>query len=156
MMRQVELAIEDDTAIRGLLAGMAETWARGDGPGYGAVFTEDARYVTAPGNRLIGRQAIADGHTRIFRTIFKDTRLGRNYPLDLQPVAPGVVLVHGCGSVLFRGEDERRVPPNGLVTMVAVHQDDDGWRFAAFSNTPTGKARGARFLGRFLKSRLAR
>ena len=155
-MQQVELAAEDDTAIRGLLAELGEAWARGDGAGYGAVFTEDARYVTAPGNRLIGRQAIADGHDKIFRTIFRDTRLGRNYPVELQPIAPGVVLVHGCGSVLFRGEDERRVPPNGLLTMVAIRQDDGDWRFAAFHNTPTGTARGLRFLGRFLRSRLSR
>src|SRR2546430_1689213 len=110
-MQQVELAPEDDTAIRRLLAELGEAWARGDGTGYGAAFTQDARYVTAPGRRLVGRRAIAEGHDKIFRTIFRDTRLGRNHPVELQPVAPGVVLVHGRGSVLFRGEDERRGAP---------------------------------------------
>lgn len=155
MIAQVALSAEDETTIRGMLRELGEAWARGSGADYGALFTEDARYVTAPGDRIVGRTAIATGHQRIFDTIFRGTRLGRDYPVELQPITPDVVLLHGCGSVLFGGEDERRVPPNGLLTMVALRRDG-AWRFAAFHNTPTGRSRNLRFLIRFLRSKLSR
>ncbi|MFG2040119.1 hypothetical protein [Dactylosporangium sp. NPDC048998] len=63
------------------------------------------------------------------------------------------MLVHSSGAVLFPGEDERAVPPNGLLTFVAVRRPE-GWRLAAFNNTPTGRARDARFLLRYLRSRV--
>jgi hypothetical protein len=47
------------------------------------------------------------------------------------------------------GEDEAKVPPDGLLTMVAARRGDR-WRFVSFSNVPTGKGRNARFLWRFL------
>jgi uncharacterized protein (TIGR02246 family) len=107
-----------------------------------------------PGTRSVGRQAIADSHRKIFDTFFKGTRLGSTYPVELQPVAPDVVLVHASGSVLFPGESERRVPPNGLMTMVAA-REGTSWRFVFFADTPTGRARNLRFLWRYLVSRLS-
>jgi hypothetical protein len=47
------------------------------------------------------------------------------------------------------GEDEAKVPPNGLLTMVAARRGDR-WQFVSFSNVLTGKGRNARFLWRFL------
>ena len=76
------------------------------------------------------------------------------YPVELQPVAPNVVLVHAGGAVLFPGENEQRVAPNGLITMVAVGEAGS-WRFVCFNNTPTGSARNIRFLLRYLVSRLS-
>ena len=132
---------------------MRRAWAAGDGTAYGAVFREDARYVTAPGERSVGRDAIANSHQKIFDTIFRGTRLGGEYPSELQAISPDVVLVHATGAVLFAGERERDVPPNGLITCV-VARGPKGWEIASFSNTPTGKGRAARFIWRFLKGRL--
>ena len=145
---------EDEAAITGLLDGLREAWERGDGAGYASMFSDDARYVSATGVRSVGREQIASSHQRIFDSLFAATRLGSSYPVELQPVAPGVVLVHGVGAVLFPGEREQRVAPNGLLTMVAV-AGDRGWRVASFANTPTGKARNARFVLRYLRSRFA-
>jgi uncharacterized protein (TIGR02246 family) len=144
----------DEAAIRQLLDRMREAWARGDGPALASLFTENARYVEAPGIRRTGRQAIADSHQKIFSTVFAHTRLGQSYPVELQPVTSDVVLVHASGSVLFPGESEQRVPPNGLMTMVAV-REGASWRFVLFHNTPTGRARTLRFLRRYLVSRLS-
>src|SRR4051812_28292604 len=119
-MERAQITAEDDKAIRELLDRMGDAWARGDGAAYASVFSEDARYVNAPGTRSVGRQAIADSHQQIFSSVFKSTRLGGPYPAELQPVAPNVVLVHAGGAVLFAGENEQDVPPNGLITMVAV------------------------------------
>jgi uncharacterized protein (TIGR02246 family) len=153
-MERAQITAEDDEAIRELLDRMRDAWACGDGAAYASVFSEDARYVNAPGTRIVGRQAIADSHQRIFTSLFRSTRLGSMYPAELQPVAPNVVLVHASGAVLFAGENEHGVPPNGLITMVAVGAPGP-WRFVSFSNTPTGRARNARFLWRYLASRLA-
>jgi hypothetical protein len=48
-------------------------------------------------------------------------------------------------AVLFAGEDEAKVPLNGLLTMVAARRGDR-WQFVAFSNTPTGRGRNVRSL----------
>jgi uncharacterized protein (TIGR02246 family) len=149
-----KLAPEDEAAIRALLDRMGQAWARGDGEAYASVFSEDATYDNAPGQRVVGRQEIAASHQRIFDSVLRHTRLGSGYPVRLQPVTPEVVLVHASGAVLFAGEDEAKVPPNGLLTMVAARRGDR-WQFVSFSNVPTGKGRNVRFLWRFLVSRLA-
>jgi uncharacterized protein (TIGR02246 family) len=144
---------EDETAIAGLFGRMRAAWEHGDGQAYADLFLADARYVSAPGERVVGADAIRAAHQQVFGTFFRDTRLGEHYPRELQPIAPGVVLVHGAGAVLFAGEDESKVPANGLMTMVLVKRDED-WKIASFSNTPTGRARNVTFLARYLKSRL--
>lgn len=107
----------DVAAILELLSEMKAAWARGDGAGYAAACADDARYVTASGLRIVGRQAIAEAHQRIFDTALSGTHLDIDDPLDVQPIAPSVALVHASGAVL------------------AVH-DGDAWRSASFTNTP--------------------
>jgi uncharacterized protein (TIGR02246 family) len=148
------LATTDEQAVRRVLEQMGAAWVAGDADAYAELFAPDAHYVTAPGARDIGREAIRETHRKIFATIFRGTRLGSGYPVKLQPVRDGIVLVHSSGAVLFPGEDERRVPPNGLLTMLVV-REGDVWRVAAFANTPTGRARSVRFLWRYLASRPA-
>ena len=145
---------EDEAAITGLLDCMREAWECSDGASYASMFSDDVRYVSATGVRTVGREEIASSHQRIFDSFFAGTRLGSSYPVELQSVAPGVVLVHASGAVLFPGEREQRVAPNGLLTMVAV-AGDGGWRVASFANTPTGNARTARFVLRYLRSRFS-
>ena len=101
---------------------MREAWARGDGQAYASVFSEDATFDNAPGQRVVGRQGIAASHQRIFDSVLTHTRLGGGYPVQLQSVTPDVVVVHASGAVLFAGEDEAKVPPNGLLTMVAARR----------------------------------
>lgn len=134
-MPHTDLAAADEAAIRELLDGMKDAWARGDGASYAAACTDDARYVTASGLRLVGRQAIADAHQRIFDTALRGTRLDVDEPVGLQPVAPTVVLVHASGTVQFPVEQERPTRTTGLLTMLAV-DDGEAWRIASFTNTP--------------------
>jgi uncharacterized protein (TIGR02246 family) len=139
-MRQAELADDDEAAIHELLRTMTDAWARGDGAGYAAGCAADARYVTASGIRIVGRQAIAESHQRVFDSALRGTRLGVDDSVELQPIAPNVVLVHASGTIVFPGENEQRVRTTGMLTMVAVN-DGDGWRFVSFSNTPVERAR---------------
>lgn len=136
-----------------LMGCLSDSWERGDGEAYGKLFSEDAQYVTAPGERLHGRKAIANSHQRIFDTFFKGTRLGRDYPIRTRELRPDVVLVEAAGSVLFPGEREQSVAPNGLMTLVLA-KEDTGWRIVSFQNTPTGRFRNLRFICRYALSRL--
>ena len=110
--------------------------------------------MTTPGERLNGRKSIAQSHQEIFNTLFRDTKLGRNYPNTLRPITPDVVLVESAGSVLFPGETESKISPNGLMTLVVARQAD-AWRIVSFQNTPTGRLRNVRFIFRYLLSRLS-
>src|ERR1700689_2532594 len=103
--------LEVEEASRAIMARLSEAWERGDGVAYASVFSEDAQYVSAPGERVYGRKSIAQSHQRVFDTIFKNSRLGREYPLSFRRIAPDVVLVEATGSVLFPGEMERNVAP---------------------------------------------
>jgi uncharacterized protein (TIGR02246 family) len=145
---------EAESAVIELMGRMAQAWEQGDGGAYGALFSDDAQYVTAPGERLRGRKAIVQSHQHVFDTFFKGTRLGRDYPLRFWPLDSEIVLVEASGSVLFPGERETSVPPNGLMTLV-IKKEASGWRIVSFQNTPTGRLRNIRFLWRYLVSRLS-
>ncbi len=142
-----------EDAVRGLLLRLRDAWERGDAEAYASVFSEDAQYVNAPGERVYGKKAIAESHQKIFDTFFKGTKLGRNYPSQFRQIATDVVLVESAGSVLFPGEIEQNIPPNGLLTLVVARQDDQ-WRIVSFQNTPTGRWRSAKFIGRYFRSRI--
>jgi uncharacterized protein (TIGR02246 family) len=141
-------------AVQGLMGRLSEAWEHGDGKAYGMLFAEDAQYVTAPGERLHGRESIGDSHQRIFDTIFKGTRLGRGYPIRYRSVTPDVILVEASGAVLFPGEAEEQVSPNGLMTMIVAKQGRD-WQIVSFQNTPTGHWRTVRLFWRYLVSRFS-
>jgi uncharacterized protein (TIGR02246 family) len=145
---------EQENAVRDVMARLCEAWERGDGAAYAALFSDDAQYVTAPGERLHGRKSIAQSHQQIFDTIFKDTKLGRRYPNMLRAITPDVVLVESAGSVLFPGETESKITPNGLMTLVLARQAD-AWRIVSFQNTPTGRLRNVRFMLRYFFSRVS-
>ena len=146
-----ELPAED--AARELLLRLREAWESGDGKAYASVFSEDSQYVNAPGERVYGKKAIAESHQKIFDTFFKGSRLGRRYPSRFRPITPDVILVESAGSVLFPGEIEQNIPPNGLITLVVARQDDE-WRIVSFQNTPTGRLRKVKFIGRYFLSRI--
>jgi uncharacterized protein (TIGR02246 family) len=146
--------LEVEEASRAIMARLSEAWERGDGVAYASVFSEDAQYVSAPGERVYGRKSIAQSHQRVFGTIFKNSRLGREYPLSFRRIAPDVVLVEATGSVLFPGEMERNVAPNGFITLVLVRQGDV-WQIVSFQNTPTGRFRKTNFIWRYFVSRIA-
>jgi hypothetical protein len=101
----------------------------------------NATYDNAPGRRLVGRQEIAAFHQRIFDSVLRDSRLGSGYAVQLQPIARDVMLVHASGAVLFAGEDEAKVPPNGLLTMVAARRGD---RMTSLRDLPNSQRKGNR------------
>jgi uncharacterized protein (TIGR02246 family) len=144
-----------EDAVRDVLLRVREAWERGDGGAYASFFSDDAQFVTATGKRMCGRNSIARESQEILDTLFKRSKLGRGYshPNHLRFLTPDVVLVETAGAVLFPGETEDRVAPNGLMTFVVARQDD-AWRIVSFQNTPTGRWHKVRLIWRYCFSRL--
>jgi uncharacterized protein (TIGR02246 family) len=148
----IGLTPDDEAEIRFLLAQLGDGWRKGDGAAFAAPFAEDSLYITATGARLNGRQEIAELHQQIFDGIFRGTRLGGALQ-RIVVAGPDVVLVQSVGGILFAGESDSTVTPNGISTTV-VAKRDGAWQIVSFQNTPTGRHRKLRFLYRILKSRL--
>jgi uncharacterized protein (TIGR02246 family) len=146
------LAPDDLPAVHNVLAKLGESWRSGDGSAFAAPFAQDAEYITATGDRLAGRQEIADMHQRIFDGIFKGSRLGGSLQRTMR-VSSDVVLVQSIGGILLAGETDGAVKPNGISTTVLAKRDGS-WQIVSFQNTPTGRHRKLRFLFRILLSRL--
>jgi uncharacterized protein (TIGR02246 family) len=149
----VGLAADDEAAIHKVLAQIGDGWRKGDGAAFAAPFAEDALYITATGARLNSRQEIADLHQQIFDGIFRGTRLGGALQ-QMLVAGPDVVLVQSVGGILFAGESDAAVTPNGISTTVLAKRDG-AWQIVSFQNTPTGRHRKLRFLYRILKSRMS-
>ncbi|HZO25708.1 MAG TPA: SgcJ/EcaC family oxidoreductase [Chloroflexota bacterium] len=123
----------DEQAIRDLFRQLLEAWGRGDGPTYGALFTEDADYVAFDGSNRRGAEAIAAEHQQLFDTWLKGTRLVGQID-SLRFLGPNVALVHASGGTIFPGQRDERGRRPSIQTLVAVRRGD-GWRFTAFHNT---------------------
>ena len=143
---------QDKALIDQVLKKMAAAWAAGDGAAYSILFLDDARYVEAPGFRVVGAKVIGERHQRVFDAFFKYTRIGGSNLREIQVLTNDVVVVHSEGNVYFPGEWGKQLVPNGLVSMCIVKRPE-GWKIASFQNTPTGKFRGIKFFLRFFRSR---
>lgn len=126
------LATEERT-IRWCFQRLLDAWGRGDGPGYGALFTEDADYVGFDGSRTIGREAIARSHQQLFDTWLRGTRLTGRIE-TLRWLSDDVVLLHTTGGTIFASETAARPSRDSIQTLVAVRRAGE-WRFTAFHNT---------------------
>lgn len=124
---------EDMAVLRSLLERLADCWTRGDGAGYGAMFTEDADYVVFDGSHLKGREAIADSHQKLFDSILKGSELIGGIT-DIRFLSDDVVLLHSVGAVRLRWQKEAPKGRDSIQTMVAV-RDGNAWRITAFQNT---------------------
>src|SRR4051794_35153261 len=97
----------DDEAVRDLFVQLLAAWGRGDGPTYGALFTEDAEYIAFDGSRIHGQQEIADAHQRLFDYWLKGTRLVGQIE-RLQFLSSEIALLHATGSTIFHGQRDAR------------------------------------------------
>lgn len=76
---------------REVLGRLEAAWNSADGEAFGAVYAEDAEFVTVRGVHLTGAPAIAAGHARIFATIYAGS-VNRMDLVRAEEIADGVVL----------------------------------------------------------------
>jgi uncharacterized protein (TIGR02246 family) len=120
------------TVATTVLTHLQDAWNASDGARYGAVFSEDSDFVTIRGEHFRGSHVIADGHQRIFDSLYQ----GSTVKLDLanaREVAPRVVLAVAT-SMLDAPSGPLRGRHNSRMTVV-ITSGEDGWRVAGLHNT---------------------
>jgi uncharacterized protein (TIGR02246 family) len=118
-----EATVDDETAIRSLLARLHDAWARGDGAAYAQCFAEQSNYITFNGMHLRGRAENYALHSALFRGVLKGTRLSAEIE-SIVPLSNGIALVHTAGSGRKRSYQ----------TYVLVRSGAD-WLIRSFQNT---------------------
>ena len=131
---QTQTAGGDDALLRENVRQLEAGWNAKSGAAFAKPFAEDADYVIINGTQIKGRDAIAEGHQRIFDTIYKDSTLtlsvkqSRMLRADVAVVhvAAHLKSTHGAG--------------DALITLVMT-KENGAWKIAAFQNTPVAAGR---------------
>ncbi|HEX3269497.1 MAG TPA: SgcJ/EcaC family oxidoreductase [Ktedonobacterales bacterium] len=125
------IVTDDRAAVTAVIASLLDAWARHDADAFGALFTDNATYITWLGTYSCGRREIAESHRALWTKFLKGTRLADQI-LDVRLVGPDTAVVTS------RGDTYKRKRPKKLTkvqTYTLVHESDGHWRIAAFQNT---------------------
>ena len=121
-------------AVRSVAAQLEEAWNAGNGAAFGAVFAEDADFVTIRGELHQGREAIARGHQSIFDSIYAGSRV-EYAVVNAHPARDGVTVAHLRGTL--------KVPTGPVagdhtaIATIVLLDREEGPEVAAFHNTKT-------------------
>ncbi|MFE3557306.1 SgcJ/EcaC family oxidoreductase [Streptomyces sp. NPDC059193] len=120
--------------ITAVMVQLNDAWGRMDADGYGALFTEDATYVTFVGTYYSGRADIVESHRTLFSKFLKNTRLAGEI-IDIRFYGPDTAVVTGRGDTYKGSRAPKTSKLSKLQTTVLVREGDGQWRIAAFHNT---------------------
>jgi uncharacterized protein (TIGR02246 family) len=127
------LAEDDEQAIRDIARRLEEGWNSGDGQAFAAPFAEDSDYIVVDGRHIKGRLANAEGHQRIFDTIYKGSTNTMSVE-SLRFIRPDVAVAHVRHHLKF-SRDGQPVEGHARSTWVLTRNKGQ-WSIAAFQNTP--------------------
>ena len=130
--------MDEQQAIRAVVARYEAAWNRHDMDAWGALFTDDVDYVNRGGGLWRGNKANVDGH----KAIHEDLRAQKQQMTwaaaveNVSFIKPDVALVHVSwkwpGFVLSSGQPSPDL--RGMITMVMVKRDG-AWLIRALQNT---------------------
>ena len=121
----------DESAIRQIVQQVQDAWNAHDGKAFAAPFAADADYVVVNGMYIKGRDAIEQGHTQIFSTIFKGSENAATYKA-VRFLRPDVAVAHVEWNLEVRpGGDKARA-----INTLILTKEGGSWTIAAFHNTP--------------------
>ncbi|MFD4375115.1 SgcJ/EcaC family oxidoreductase [Streptomyces sp. NPDC059202] len=120
--------------ISAVMDRLDDAWARHDADAYGALFTEDATYVTFVGTYYSGRADIVESHRALFSKFLKNTRLAGEIT-DIRFYGPDAAVVTGRGDTYKGGTWPKASKLSKVQTTTLVREADGQWRIAAFQNT---------------------
>ncbi len=126
-----------EAAIRGVVQALAAAWNRPDWIALAALFTEEAEYVTATGDRLVGRAQIRQGLSLRAAARADPAEVSIN-ELSVRLLRPdvGVVLCGWRMAAAASPRGDRARARAGILTLVLT-DGVDGWRIATLHNTDT-------------------
>jgi uncharacterized protein (TIGR02246 family) len=127
-----EVASDREADVRQVFHEFCRAWTEGDAEAFGALFTEDADYVSYDGSWATGRAALQSNHDKLFRGVLtKSAMVGEIESIRF--IAEDVAVVIGDGSVLMPWR--RELPKRRLSRQTIVFVDTaDGWRIASIQN----------------------
>lgn len=125
---------DDKAAITAVMAEMNTAWARNDADAYGALFTQDATYVTFVGTCYSGRADIVECHRTLFGKFLKNTNLAGEI-IDIRFYGPDTAIVTGRGDTYKGATAPKSSKLSKVQTCTFVREADGQWRVAAFHNT---------------------
>lgn len=123
----------DTTAVREVLQQLYGAWAAGDADAFAALYTEDATVVMR-GVFHRGRAAVRDSMAAGFAGPLKGSRAVDD-PQDVRIVGGNTAIVVSRAGIVRAGEQALPADREVLATWVLARRDD-GWRIAAYTNTP--------------------
>ncbi|HVF67585.1 MAG TPA: SgcJ/EcaC family oxidoreductase [Pyrinomonadaceae bacterium] len=125
----------DEEALRENVRQLEAGWNSKSGAAFAKPFAEDADYVIINGMQIKGRDAIAEGHQRIFDTYFKDSTLALSVK-QARMLRADVAVVHVSAHMKAGGQEA-----DAVITMVMT-KENGAWKIAAFQNTSVAAGRG--------------
>jgi uncharacterized protein (TIGR02246 family) len=129
--------MQDEQAIRELVAAFVAGWNAGDGDACARPFAENADFTAVTGARARGRDLIARGHAEILSTVFHGTALSAAIN-DIVFLRPDVA----AADITFRiaaMSDKPWLPPYSSCGLVAT-KERGVWSIALFRNlVPFGR-----------------
>ena len=125
------IAPEDHAAITAVIASLLDAWGRHDADAYGALFTDDATYITWLGTYTHGRRDIVESHRALWAKFLKGTRLA-DHILDVRLVGPDTAVVTSRGDT-YKGKRPKKLTKIQSYTL--IRESDGQWRIVAFHNT---------------------
>lgn len=124
----------DDALLRENVRQLEAGWNAKSGAAFAKPFAEDADYVIINGSQIKGREAIAEGHQRIFDTIYKDSTLTLSVK-QVRMLRADVAVVHVSGHL-----KSTQGAGDAVITLVMT-KESGAWKIAAFQNTPVATGR---------------
>ncbi|HVF42840.1 MAG TPA: SgcJ/EcaC family oxidoreductase [Pyrinomonadaceae bacterium] len=128
----------DDAALRENVRQMEAGWNSKSGAAFSKPFAEDADYVVINGMQIKGREAIAEGHQRIFDTVYKDSVLGLSVK-QVRMLRADVAVVHV--SAHLKSSPAAGAQEGDAVITVVMTKEGGAWKIAAFQNTGVAAGR---------------
>lgn len=122
----------DAAAVRGVVDGIAESWAANSADGFADAYSEDASLILSGDRFFKGREVIRQMTKHQFATAHKGTTLLQNI-VDLRFLSPVVAVVVTEGGVLTAGETEP-APERALRATWVMAKNGDIWEIAAYQN----------------------
>lgn len=125
---------DDDALLRENVRQLEAGWNAKSGAAFAKPFAEDADYVVINGTQIKGREAIAQGHQRIFDTVYRDSTLALSVK-QVRMLRADVAVVH-VNAHLKSGAQEA----DAVITLVMT-KESGAWKIAAFQNTSVAAGR---------------
>ena len=128
----------DEAAIRENVRQLEAGWNAKSGEQFARPFAADADYVVINGSYIKGREAIAQGHQRIFDTFYKESTLSLSVK-QVRMLRPDVAVVHVTGTNKVPRGAETQIG-EAIITLLMT-KESGVWKIAAFQNTEVAAKR---------------